>query len=63
MDVFALSERLFEVLFQMVGPLEPIDLIAASPSNGLVNDSYHGVMTLHACDRLGLREARLVTDP
>jgi hypothetical protein len=48
MDVFALLERLFEVLFQVLGPPKPVDLIPASPSNGLVNDFYHGVITLHA---------------
>jgi hypothetical protein len=47
MDVFALPECLFEVLFEMLGPPEPVDLITTSPSNGLVNDTYHGY-ALHA---------------
>ena len=46
MDVLALPKRLFEVLFQMLGPLEPMDLIPASASNSLVNDSYHGIIIL-----------------
>jgi hypothetical protein len=50
MDVFALPECLFEILFEMLGPPEPMDLIPTSPSNGLVNDSYHGSI-LHATSR------------
>ena len=49
MDVFALPERLFEVLFKLLGPPEPVDLIATSPPNGLVNDSYHGIILPFAC--------------
>jgi hypothetical protein len=47
MNVFALPECLFKVLSEMVTPPEPVDLITTSPSNGLVNDLYHGII-LHA---------------
>lgn len=46
-DIFILTECLFEVLFEMLRPPESVNLITTSPSNGLVNDSYHGII-LHA---------------
>ena len=44
MDVLPLPECLFEVLFEMLRPLEPMNLITTSPSNGLVDDSDHDII-------------------
>lgn len=44
MNVLPLPECLFEVLLEMLRPLEPMDLITTSPSNGLVDDSYHDII-------------------
>jgi hypothetical protein len=49
-DVVVLPESLFEVVFEPLRPTKPMDLIATSPSNSLMKDSYHGSI-LHAGTR------------